>query len=322
MTLRKKDVKNTLSSFGQGLFNAQSCLRIWVIAFFCVIPVVFPALAEVTSVPGTVVGDNVNMRVSPGLRSEVVGQLDRGEEVRVLLTDGEWCAIIPPGEMFGWVSSQYVTDGRVSGSRVNVRSGPGVSYGRLTYLRKDTEVDVLEEKAGWVKITLPKTGRLWVSARYIDQSPDDPMPENSFPASDQKREMLPPQASKDIISSGRIEPEVTAVAVPSPSPVPPQDIPGSSSRPVPSESSARSSVARSYSGYIEKLDQPFSTADREYAYELRKERFDSNPVAFLTGDTIDLKKFLSRKVRLWAVIIEKKDRSPDLMEVKGVGMLW
>ncbi len=315
--------QKTLSSFGHRFLNAQAYLRIWVISFLCLLPVVSPAFAEVTSAPGTVVGDNVNMRVSPGLRSEVVGQLERGEEVRVLLTDGEWCAIIPPGEMFGWVSSQYITDGRVAGSRVNVRSGPGVSYGRLTYLRKGIEVDVLEEKEGWVKINLPKTGRLWVSARFIDQSPDDPPPlEKSFPASDQKQERLSSPDNKEILSAESAEPEVITVVEPFSSPLPPQDIPGSPSRTVPSDGSVRSPLARSYSGYIEKLDQPFSTADREYAYELRKERFDSNPIAFLTGDSIDLKNFSSRKVRLWAVVIEKKERSPDLMEVKGVGMLW
>ena len=295
----------------------QTCLRILIVAFFFLLSFGFPVFAEVTSVPGTVTGDNVNMRVSPGLRSEVVGQLERGQEVRILLTDGEWCAIIPPMKISAWVSEQYVKDGLVTGRRVNVRSGPGISYGRLTYLREGTTLTVLEEKGGWVKITLPDTGRLWVSSRYIDQTPIGTAPESD--------------ETMRVVSSSPGSREIIVITVPTPlpvsSPLPARSVTSSQSGPssvrtIPSSRTVPSALARSYIGYIEKLDQPISTADREYAYKLLKTRFDSKPIAFLSGDTIDLKKYLSRKVRLWAIVIEKRDGHPDLMEVKGAGMLW
>ena len=322
--MKRKNVQNILFSSGRRFWNAQACLCILIIAFSFLLSFELPVFAEVDSAPGTVTGDNVNMRVSPSLRSEVVGQLERGQEVRILLTDGEWCAIIPPMKMSAWVSKQYVKDGLVTGRRVNVRSGPGISYGRLTYLRQGTAVTVLEEKGGWVKIDLPDTGRLWVSSRYIDHTTIGTAPESG----ETVRVVSSSGVQDDSSPESR---EVIVITVPNPIPVssPPPARSVTSSRPGPSSSltiasprSVRSALARSYSGYIEKLGQPFSTADHEYAYKLLKNRFDSRPLAFLSGDTIDLKKYLSRKVRLWAIIVENRDDHPDLMEVKGVGMLW
>ncbi len=329
--LKIENVKNILFLLGRRSWNVRAYLGILIIAFFCVASFGFPVFAEVTSVPGIVTGDNVNMRISPGLRSEVVGQLERGQKVRILLTDGEWCAIIPPMKIFAWVSEQYVKDGLVTGRRVNVRSGPGISYGRLTFLREGTALTVLEKKGGWVKITLPDTGRLWVSSRYIDQTPI-----GTVPGSGETVKVVSSSGVQDSLSPGKREMIVITVSTPIPVPSPPPARIVTSSRPEPptarpessssqtisSPRSTRSAVAKSYSGYIEKLGQPVSDADREYAYKLLKKRFDSRPIAFLSGDTIDLKKYLSRKVRLWAIVIEKRDNQPDLMDVKGVGMLW
>jgi uncharacterized protein YraI len=322
--LKETVVKNIFSSSGSGFKKSPPCSRIWIMAVFFLLPVVFPLFAEVTSVPGTVTGDRVNMRVSPGLRSEVVGQLEKGQEIQVLLTDGEWCAIIPPVEISAWVSAQYVKDGLVTGRRVNARSGPGVSYGRLTYLREGTSVTVLEEKGGWVKINLPRTGRLWVNSRYIEQTPSGiPAAVALAEESDRGERPVSSAVGVDNTSSpgaGESIAVMDSPAVPVSSATPIKAV--TSSPALPAARTGRSVLARSYSGYIEKLDQPFSTADSEYAYKLLKKRFDSRPLAYLSGDTIDLKKYLSRKVRLWAVVVEKKENSPDLMEVKGVGFLW
>lgn len=282
------------------------------IIFF--LAVVFPVYTEMTSVPGVVVGDKVNMRVSPSLKSEVVGQLDKGQEVKILLTDGEWCAIVPPNNIYAWVSAQYIKDGLVTGRRVNVRSGPGISYGRLTYLREGDEIKVLEEKEGWVKFLLPDSGRLWVNSRYIDQS--------SSLKPDQDSALVPYPLKEDIIASGKGERFIIKESTPSPILTPPSVPKIPSSREIQPVRPISTTVAKSYSGYIEKLDQPVLINDREYGYELFKKRFDSRPVAFLTGDTIDLKKYLSRKVRLWAIVIKKDNDHPALMEVKGVGFLW
>ncbi|MDP8213908.1 MAG: SH3 domain-containing protein [Candidatus Euphemobacter frigidus] len=265
------------------------------LAFF---PLLFPsAFGEVSSLPATVTGDNVNLRVSPSRRSEIVGQLQRGEEVRVLLTDGEWCAIVPPPGISAWVSNDYLHDGVVTGSRVNVRSGPGVSYGRLTFLRRGMSVKVLKERGGWAKIELPATGRLWVSARYISRAGEDIV-------SRQK----PVQSFEEV---GAVSPPSTAPGR--------AYIPIS---PVRVESAVSSSTVRSYTGFIRKLDLGFTTANREYTFEMLKTRYDPTAIGFLTGETIDLNRYQSRKVRLWVVILEKKVGHPALMEVKGAGLLW
>ena len=175
-----------------------------------------------------------------------------------------------------------------------------------------------------MKITLPDTGRLWVSSRYIDQTPI-----GTAPGVDETVKVVSSSGVQNDFTPGRREIIVITVPTPLPVPSPPPPRPVTSSqsgpssvRTIPSSRTVPSALARSYIGYIEKLDQPFSTADREYAYKLLKKRFDSRPIAYLSGDTIDLKKYLSRKVRLWAIVIERRDGQPDLMEVKGAGMLW
>lgn len=296
------------------------------LAFF---PLLFPsAFGEVSTLPATVTGDNVNLRVSPSRRSEIVGQLQRGEEVRILLTDGEWYAIVPPPGISAWVSADYLHDGVVTGSRVNVRSGPGVSYGRLTFLRRGMSVPVLEEREGWAKIELPATGRLWVSARYISQAGEDAA---SGQGPERSGEVVIPEnlresrgeASKffeevSVVSRETIPGTVGAVSPPPPVPRR-THIPIS---PVRVESAISSSTVRSYTGFIRKLDLPFTTANREYTFELLKTRYDTTAIGFLTGETIDLNRYQSRKVRLWVVILEKKGGHPALMEVKGAGLLW
>ena len=294
----------------------------WIVILACLLPVALPVSGEVSSVPGMVTGNNVNLRVSPSRKSEIVGQMQRGRLVQVLLTDGDWCAIVPPPGIPAWVSAQYVKEGVVTVSRVNVRSGPGVSYGRLTYLRKGDVVSVLEKKDCWVRIELPPTGRLWVSACYIgapgesEAGPEEPSPPKVAVSRD-----IPaaPAVETSRREKERIPVSQTAIAE---SPGRPRFTTLPASRPARVDIPDPSPLARSYTGFIQALDQPFTTAGREYAYQLLKSRYDETVVGFLTGDTIDLKKFQSRKVRIWAVVLEKMSGHPALMEIKGAGFLW
>lgn len=299
-----------------------------IIILACLLPAALPVSGEISSVPGVVTGNNVNLRVSPSRKSEIVGQLQRGRPVQVLLTDGDWCAIIPPPGIAAWISAQYVKEGVVTGSRVNVRSGPGVSYGRLTYLRKGAVVSVLEEKDGWVRIELPPTGRLWVSARYIGAPGEGVVkPEETFrPKVMVSREVSTAPAVETPRHEER-EPAVsrgTALSAPAPRPPPSRPRPAAPTpyRPARVDLPGPSPPARSYTGFIRALDQPFTTAGREYAYQLLKSRYDETVIGFLTGDTIDLKKFQSRKVRIWAAVLEKRSGHPALMEIKGAGFMW
>ena len=62
--------------------------------------------------------------------------------------------------------AQYV--GEVTGSRVNVRTGPHLSYDVLMSAEEGQKVYVIEEKGDWLKIRLPRDLRLWIHKDMVD----------------------------------------------------------------------------------------------------------------------------------------------------------
>jgi hypothetical protein len=59
--------------------------------------------------------------------------------------------------------------GAVSATRLNVRSGPGVSYRVLGQLRQGDVVQILDQASGWLKIVYPAAqgGQAWVSGNFV-----------------------------------------------------------------------------------------------------------------------------------------------------------
>ncbi|MCP4818942.1 MAG: SH3 domain-containing protein [Shimia sp.] len=59
----------------------------------------------------------------------------------------------------------------VRGSRVNLRGGPGTSFGVLGVLNRDQAVEVLrDEGKGWVKLRDQESGRVgWMAAKMLTQ---------------------------------------------------------------------------------------------------------------------------------------------------------
>ncbi|MDP8234918.1 MAG: SH3 domain-containing protein [Candidatus Erginobacter occultus] len=264
----------------------------------------FPVLGGADTIPARVTGNNVNLRIGPSRHAEIVGQVPQGTEVRVVLTDGEWSAILPPAGTAGWIAQSYLEDGVVTGSRVNLRAGPSVAYVSLMILEEGAEVSLLEEVDGWAKIDLPETVRLWMSSRYLSSGTEPVSP--VLP-------MEPPPATARAPLPPPIE-EPARRAVPR---IPEEPVPAARSAAVPT-----SPAPRSYTGFIRELEQPLSLADREYGYELAESRHVDRPIAFLTGETVDLSSYRFRRVRLWAETIEARSGHPALLEVKGVGFLW
>ncbi|WP_165929168.1 SH3 domain-containing protein [Shimia isoporae] len=63
----------------------------------------------------------------------------------------------------------------VNGSRVNLRGGPGTSFGVLGVLVRDQEVEVLrDEGKGWVKLRDQETGKVgWMAAKMLSPLPSE-----------------------------------------------------------------------------------------------------------------------------------------------------
>ncbi len=58
--------------------------------------------------------------------------------------------------------------GTVKGNGVNIRSGPGTGYDRLTQVNTGARLAVLAEEGGWVQVELPGLGKGWISGDYIE----------------------------------------------------------------------------------------------------------------------------------------------------------
>jgi uncharacterized protein YraI len=134
----------------------------------------------------------VNIRSGPGTSYASLGQLNAGDKVQVASRDatGSWYQIIYPVALDGqaWVAAQFVkipagtqvplpatpTPGGPSGrvlQRLNVRSGPGVSFDTLGMLEPNAVVSLTgkNSSASWFQIDYPAGlgGRAWVTAQYI-----------------------------------------------------------------------------------------------------------------------------------------------------------
>ncbi len=148
-------------------------------------------IATVAPVEGTVTAQ-INVRSGPGTTFDSLGLLNTGQQVQILVqsADGKWYQVLYPvaPQGRGWVAAQYVTvaagaeippdatptpsapSGRVT-QRLNVRSGPGMTFNSLGMLEPETVVTLTGKNAtaSWFQIEYAAGpgGRGWVTVQYV-----------------------------------------------------------------------------------------------------------------------------------------------------------
>ncbi|MGG5460729.1 SH3 domain-containing protein [Clostridium sp. B9] len=168
----------------------------------------------------TGISSKLNVRKGPGTEYGVIGYLTNNEEVHVNYEKDGWYNITFDGSKRGYVSKKYITlnsggnpveppvdppvdpdlpptsedkIGAVKvGSSLNVRSGPGSSYGVIGSLRNNDKVTITKEVNGWYEIKFNgKKG--YVSKQYITiiqegetSKPEPPVDPEIPPVSDKK----------------------------------------------------------------------------------------------------------------------------------------
>ena len=98
--------------------------------------------------PGTITGDNVNMRRAPGRNAEVVMKLNRDLPVEILATENGWVKI---GIRDAYVHTDYLKDGKVA-AKTNLRVGPGTDTARLGALSDARECQELGRQGKWAHV--------------------------------------------------------------------------------------------------------------------------------------------------------------------------
>lgn len=121
----------------------------------------FPAYAK-----GTVTIADLNVRSGPSTKDKILRKLPLGATVTIYETKNGWTRIYT-GE---WVMSQYVRtvrtfpyQAKITNPELNVRKGPGATFGVVRTLKKDAPITVYEEKSGWLRISDTE----WVLGQYV-----------------------------------------------------------------------------------------------------------------------------------------------------------
>lgn len=154
-----------------------------------------PIMWDDAVIPGAptaiVVTGNLNVRTGPGASYASVTSIPYGTTLTLVgrNTDGTWVKVRMSNGTEGWVNASYLTtsvpvsslpivDGStgsgtptavVTTGALNVRSGAGPQYGRVTVIYQGTNVTLIGRNAdgSWVKVRLSNGTEGWVNATLI-----------------------------------------------------------------------------------------------------------------------------------------------------------
>ncbi len=158
-----------------------------VLALVFIIPLVSQA-ADAQSRAGivSVSGGNLNIRSAPSTSSAVIGSFPGGTLVTLTEKSGSWWQVEYGEGKYGYCHGNYIEvyGGKaravdVGYGSLNVRSGPGTSYTRISQLYNGKTVVVLSDSSGWSRILFDGVRLGYVSSRYL---PDEISTESGYRA--------------------------------------------------------------------------------------------------------------------------------------------
>lgn len=116
----------------------------------------------------------LNVRSQPSSGASVVASLKKGSYITLISKSGSWWKVEYANGKYGYCHADYITI--VQGTPVtvttqsgglNVRSGPGTSYGKAATLYKGQTVIFLATSNGWSRVLYHGTKTGYVSAQYL-----------------------------------------------------------------------------------------------------------------------------------------------------------
>lgn len=147
-----------------------------VIATLCIAAIVLAGTASLASArTGVVTGSVVNLRAGPGTSHPVTGQVVRGDRLDVLDMRGDWVQVRTSAGHVGWIAgwlleidySSSLTMVVVNGLNVNIRSGPGTSFGVIGQANRPDAFPLAGQQGDWLKVTLPSGNTGWLASWLV-----------------------------------------------------------------------------------------------------------------------------------------------------------
>lgn len=121
--------------------------------------------------------DPLNVRSGTSTGSPVITMLPKGSYVTLLSKSGSWWYVEYADGRYGYCHADYITAVDSSTATVatktdplNVRRGPGTSYGWIGSLPKGKAIVVLSTQNGWSRVLYSGSKTGYVSAQYLSVS--------------------------------------------------------------------------------------------------------------------------------------------------------
>jgi hypothetical protein len=135
--------------------------------------------AQQNSYKAVVVKDKVQVRAGAGNPFYVVGQLKKGDTVRVNKVLYGWYMIVPPESCYSYVRRSKVrvkSGGKTgvinkSGTRIMAGSadGPGASYKRQVDLKNNTAIQIIKQEGDYFRIKAPQDAFVYIPPGSISR---------------------------------------------------------------------------------------------------------------------------------------------------------
>ncbi len=111
-----------------------------------------------------VTASRLNIRRSPSVTSKKIGFLNYGSIVDIYERRNRWCRISTENK---WLSEKYLQEifyGKVTASKLRVRTGPSTAFRIIDHLSRGDEVTIYYIQNGWYKVDLNEK---WVSREFV-----------------------------------------------------------------------------------------------------------------------------------------------------------
>ncbi len=113
--------------------------------------------------------DGVNLRSGPDTKYSVLFELPAGYPLKVLSKKGQWLKVSDFEKDQGWIYAPLVSKSRyviVTVKEGNVRSGPGVNYGKVGSVVREVILKQTGRQGDWIKFEHPRL-KGWIHSKLV-----------------------------------------------------------------------------------------------------------------------------------------------------------